>query len=103
MLKITNDKGRTFNVRVVKKGEAYGLNDCKVHDSDDALVEFYDATYEGEKFGPRGQFVSRYYASTFLSRDRDFGLCLDGGVDVWSIDQAALCCAYAYVEGATGA
>jgi len=72
-----------FNVRVVRKGDRYGLNNCLVHDKSDPLVEFYDTTH-GE------QFVSRYYRSTLLSdngpRSLDrTGLCLDGGYPEWSV------------------
>jgi hypothetical protein len=71
-----------FNLRIVKPGERYGLNDCLVNDSDsnDALVEFYDARY---LHTPHGQFVSRYCAATFL--DVKGGLCLQGGIPAWSL------------------
>lgn len=94
-MKITNDQGRTFLVRVVRKGEKWGLNDCLTHEEDDPLIEFYDQTNAGKKgFGERGQFVSNYYARTLASDAkslRERGLCLDGGNrDVWGIDGAAL-------------
>ena len=72
---------------------------CLVHEKSEALIEFYDATYdfetspEGEVLG---QFVGRYYIDTLVGRDGigsdsiftgDTGLNLDGGVDVWSIDK----------------
>lgn len=94
-MKITNDNGRTFLVRVVNKGDKWGLNDCLTHDEDDPLIEFYDLTNANTKgFGERGQFVSNYYART-LAEDAPSlhkrGLCLDGGnADVWSIDAEAL-------------
>lgn len=98
MYQVTNENGRAFNVRVVRSGERYGLNDCLTHNSDKALIEFYDATQDPAKFGPRGQFVSRYYASTLLERSYSTGLCLDGGnADVWSLDVAALADALSYV------
>lgn len=63
-----------FNVRIVARGDGYGRNDVLTHDHDDPLVEFYDAT--ATRHGPRGYFVSRYYAITILGcRD---GICLDG-------------------------
>jgi hypothetical protein len=96
MFQITNDQSRTFNVRVVFKGDRYGLNDCLTHDNDKPLVEFYDATQDPKKFGERGQFVSRYYIETLIlfyietltgSRARNaYGLTLDGGVDAWTLD-----------------
>jgi hypothetical protein len=70
-----------FNVRIVRKGDKYGLDFCLTHKQDDSLVEFYDVRYPHTEFG---QFVSRYYVSTILERERN-GLCLDGGVPDWSI------------------
>lgn len=95
---VTNRDGRSFFVRVVFKGDTYGRGDCLTHDKSDPLIEFYDRTYakrndsvrEEVSFGPRGQFVSRYYASTLADHDPDQGLCLNGGVDAWKIDAAAL-------------
>ncbi len=87
---ITNDQGRSFLVRVVMKGDRYGLDDCLTHDKADPLIELYDQTYAGKKgFGPRGQFVSRYYATTLADHPTGQGLCLDGGIPVWSIDGKA--------------
>lgn len=102
MIAVTNSAGRTFNVRVVHEGDEYGLNDCLVHDGE-PMVEFYDATYEGDKFGPRGQFVSRYYLSTLTSvmgAEPGRGLNLDGGVPVWQItaENVAEAIAYALEE-----
>lgn len=88
-MKITNDEGRTFLVRAVRKGERYGLDDCLTHDEADPLIEFYDLSADPKKFGERGQFVSRYYASTLAKRD-GLGLCLDGGIPEWSIDAEAM-------------
>lgn len=102
---VINNKGRRFGIRLVWPGMGYGVDDKvlfqpgeghHVHaDPDDVMVEFYDYTYatdgsDQRSFGPRGQFVSRYYAST-LREDRErlgtAGLCLDGGnADVWSVD-----------------
>ena len=88
MFQVTNDQGRTFNVRMVFEGDRYGLNDCLTHDNDKPLVEFYDATQDPRKFGERGQFVSRYYVETLTdSPARNcYGLTLDGGVDAWALD-----------------
>ena len=71
-LKVTNDNGLTFRVRVVLKGDKYGRNNCLTHDKSDPLVEFYtdESNY----------FVSGYYLSTLLERiDDGCGICLDGG------------------------
>ena len=53
--------------------------------SDDPLVEFYDAEQSVKKFGPMGQFVTRYYASTLL--EKPFAaLALDLGIPEWTVN-----------------
>ena len=96
MFTVQNDQGRTFAVRIVRKGDAYGLHDCLIHDEDKPLVEFYDASQDPKKFGERGQFVSRYYVDTLTGRDgfgRDirngYALNLHGGVEAWTLDPVA--------------
>lgn len=86
---VRNDEGRHFAVRVVRNGDAYGRDSVLTHDKDDALVEFYDLTYP-ERFGPDGQFVARYYASTLLERPHGYGLSLWLDVPAWSIDRDAM-------------
>jgi hypothetical protein len=81
-----NDAGRPFRTRLVRTGDRYGLNDCLVHDKPGPMVEFYDASQDPEKFGPRGQFVTRYYASTLTRRERSAGLDLDCGIPGWKVD-----------------
>jgi hypothetical protein len=80
---ITVDK---FNVRIVNKGDKYGLNNCLTHEGDKPLVEFYDTRYPHTEFG---QFVSRYYVETILGDDgygpKDGGLNLHGGVPEWTV------------------
>jgi hypothetical protein len=111
----TRSPGRVFNVRIVREGDRYGLDDCLVYDTasdkqfraGDALVEFYDATQDPAKFGPRGQFVARYYLSTLLGQDRwsanargrkgNTGLALDGGIAAWTLDGPALDAAIGFV------
>jgi hypothetical protein len=85
--RVVNDKGRAFNVRVVRSGDHYGRNDCLVHDKDEPLVEFWDATYEHDpRFTPGlGQFASSYYLSTLTARGRLVGLDLCGHVDAWKL------------------
>jgi hypothetical protein len=87
---VRNSSGREFYVRVVFEGERYGLNDCLTHDKADPLIEFYDRAHVGGDFGPRGQFVSRYYASTLAEHEPGVGLALNGGIPVWSVDGVAL-------------
>lgn len=69
-----------FNVRILRKGEKYGLEDCLTHKERKPLVEFYDYRHRNDQEWKRGQFVSRYYAETILKHDLNFGLSLDGGV-----------------------
>jgi len=109
MLRITNDKGRNFNVRIVRTGDRYGRDDCLTHGAEKndkmvegPMVEFYDATHEKSTkftdFMGRGQFVSRYYITTILGKDRfaneggekDTGLDLMGYEPVWKIDAKAM-------------
>lgn len=74
-----------FNVRIVFTGEGYGVNDCIVNEEREPLVEFYDDRYHSKRANHnRGQFVSRYYASTLLE-GKNRGLCLDGGVREWTV------------------
>lgn len=86
-LKVVNDSGREFDVRIVKVGDAYGLNDCLVNDClvndyDEPMVEFYDL-----KNSPEGYFVSSYLVSTLVEdRDSRYGLSLDGASDEWSLN-----------------
>ena len=79
-------KVEKFNVRFVKTGDKYGLNDC-LNNADEPMVEFYDSRFpDFDKTHNRGQFVSRYYAATLLASDYPGGLCLDGGhADIWSV------------------
>ena len=92
MFTIQNDQGRMFNVRIVREGDRYGLDDCLTHNGA-PMVEFYDASQDPAKFGERGQFVSRYYVDTLTGRDgfgRDIrnghALNLHGGVEAWTLD-----------------
>jgi hypothetical protein len=110
--RVTNDAGRTFNVVLVRQGEAYGLDGCLTHDRVDPLVEWYDATYEGaDGFGPRGQFVSQYYLSTLTGQDGwsrvDYrqgsrGLDLMGCEPLWRVSAANVREALAAVERVIG-
>jgi hypothetical protein len=87
---IKNNKGREFFIRVVMKGDRYGLKDCLIHTENNPMIEFYDYTFSNhDHFGPRGQFVSRYYAET-IAAIKDRGLTLQGYEPLWTIDQKAL-------------
>lgn len=84
MIKVIQDR-RKWRVRIVRKGESYGLNNCLTHEYDDPLIEFWDLDASKEKFGEEGQFVSSYYLSTFR-RIHGTGLDLYGGVAGWEIN-----------------
>jgi len=71
-----------FFIRIVRDGDAYGMNDCLTH-AGDPMVEFYDTRYNHAAWMGRGQFVQRYYVETLL--DGRGGLCLMGGVPEWSV------------------
>lgn len=74
-----------FNVRIVNEGDTFGRDDCMTHTEEEPLVEFYDPKQDPAVFGPRGQFIGRYYCDTIVNGDYPRGLCLDGGVPAWSI------------------
>jgi hypothetical protein len=90
-LRTINSSGRSFLIRVVCEGDRYGMNDKIEHDEPDPLIEFYDLGDSPietcAKFGPRGQFVSRYYLSDLREdQNDDRDLCLDGGIPVWTVN-----------------
>jgi hypothetical protein len=69
-----------WTVRIVFKGEHYGLDGGQLHERDEPLVEFHDAEQDIATFGPLGQFVNRYFITTLLSRKHPgMSLCLHGG------------------------
>ena len=91
-----------WTVRLVLKGDHYGLDDVLTHTGIDPLVEFYDRRYMHTEFG---QFVSRYYLSTlytdrggsFVSRQAR-GLDLHGGVPDWSISAEGMTLVYDWLD-----
>jgi hypothetical protein len=94
---VTNHAGTPFRVRIVRVGECYGRDDCLTHGGamygrpaqPDALpmIEFYDARQDEATFGPRGQFVSRYYLDTIAECVREGrGINLDGCSPSWFVD-----------------
>ena len=110
--RVTNPAGRSFNVVLVRQGDRYGLDDCQIHDKADPMIEWYDATYEGANgFGPRGQFVSRYYWSTLTGacpwssgdhRKGSRGLDLMGYEPAWKVSGQNVRDALAAVERVLG-
>lgn len=83
----------TWAVRLVQRGDAYGLHDQLTHDKDEPLVEFFDTRYAHT---PLGQFVSRYYLGTLLSCED--GINLDGGVPAWSVSAAGMAIAMPWLR-----
>lgn len=77
-----------FNVRIVRQGDKYGRGDCRTHESDKPTVEFYDSRYDHADWMGRGQFVSRYYASTLAGHKG--GLNLHGGVEGWVVSDEGM-------------
>ena len=53
-----------YNVRIVARGDGYGVDDAIVHTESEPLVEFYDG--RTQPASRRGQFVSRYYLTTLM-------------------------------------
>ncbi len=80
--------GSEFSVRVIKKGERHGLNNCLTRRKDDPLVEFYDRTRS--QVNGLGQFVASYSASTLLKHEVGVGLNLEIGIPLWYVDWNAL-------------
>lgn len=85
---VMNDQGVTFHARLIRTGDRYGLADKLTNDGA-AMVEFFDAEADPAKFGPLGQFVSRYYVDTFNETAEDGrGIALEGSVPRWTITAA---------------
>lgn len=79
--------GIKFNVKIVREGDKYGLNNCLTHTNPATMVEFYDSRHPHTE---HGQFVSRYYLHTLLERELNQGINLDGGVEAWKINGEAM-------------
>lgn len=86
---VKNNRDIQFTVRIVRKGDKYGLDNCLTHNEDTPLIEFYDTRYTGEGFTPMGQFVTRYYAGTLADVTYP-ALALDCSISDWTIDGDAL-------------
>ena len=89
-----------FNVRIIRHGDRYGLEDC-LEVKGEPMIEFYDFRYTGDGFGQRGQFVARYYLSTLVDDEARLsrtGLCLHGGVPGWSVSASEMCEVYEYIR-----
>lgn len=84
---VENENGRQFAVKLLSRGDRYGLEKCLEWDSDKMGVEFYDVKYAGDGFDELGQFVSRYYAETLVGTPTHADFSLAGGVAAWTIDR----------------
>jgi hypothetical protein len=95
---IVHAKTQDFTIRVVSKGQQYGLNNCLTHDSHDHLVEFYATKWASKEHGVFGQFLSRYNFSTIL--DSKFA----GGLRLWGDDDSTTLNAeeMAYIKATLG-
>lgn len=77
-----------YEVALLRKGDAYGREDCLEHDRDEPIVQFRRGDY----------IVSSYYLTTIAENiGRGRGLMLDGGTGE-SIDSVALQRAYQAVQ-----
>lgn len=97
-----DSSNRSLNVRIVNKGEKYGLNRSLAHDQDEPLVEFYEAPCDQDHSQPYralGQFVSRYNAKTILDcAAGNRGINLDGCEPSWQIDAEAIVAIGQWIE-----
>ena len=95
----TTDTTLTINrwtVRLVRKGDKYGLNYCLTHDNGhDSLVEFYDREHMHTEFG---QFASRYYISTLLKDKSNYALGLHGGIPEWTVSRSEMAIVKAWLS-----
>lgn len=93
MIAITSKTGVRFNVRIIRTGDRYGLDDCLTVGEGSSLrlegpgpfVEFFDSRFPHTE---NGQFVARYGVDTILRHSG--GLDLVGYVPSWKIDAAAM-------------
>lgn len=92
IMSVTANSGIRWNVRILRDGDKYGLNDRLIVGSSDLegpglLVEFYDSRYPHTRFG---QFVSRYSVDTIIGLDGygsgHGGLDLNFDEPSWKID-----------------
>lgn len=74
-----------WEIRIIRQGEAYGLNDKLTHDSALPLVEFF--SYEKGK-EDKYFFVSRYYVETLLNSNAH-GIQLDGRAPAFTLHEQA--------------
>lgn len=85
-IKVIFDKPRqqVWVLRLIRQGEKYGQGSAIPHKDADPLVEFFDPRHPHTDLG---QFVSRYYASTLLTRNPQDGILLDTGSEYWVLSK----------------
>ena len=88
-----------FIVRIVEYGDCYGHKMQLTHKGDVPMIEFYDSRYKFDRDGDiiLGQFISRYNLDTFKEVNPK-GLCLQGGVSDWYLDEDAMKQTFALLE-----
>lgn len=76
---IVNQDNRHFNVRLVRKHEHYGDADALVHQQNEPLVEFFDASHTDEDSdNPLGYFTGiRCFVSTLFQTAFELGGAAD--------------------------
>ena len=75
---ITNDKNKEFKIKLIQKGDNYGLDNCLTHFDVDPMIEFWDVKTD--------QFISRYFLSTLKENQYDgCGITLCGDIPEWSV------------------
>lgn len=92
---------RPWYVRLIRKGDVYGLEDCLVHHEAEPMIEFFDGKQDPKIFGALGQFVSRYHVETLRETGWEAngpGLGLHGGVPAWTVSANEVLEALAWVE-----
>jgi hypothetical protein len=94
-LDVTAANGVPFRVVLLPDGKSDNFPYSGSWRSTEPLVEFYDARYRNVRgFTPDGQFISRYYLETLLTRGacrgEGYGLDLQGDVPNWTIDATTM-------------
>ena len=78
-----------WTVRLVFKGERYGRDGGPLlNEQTMPMVEFYDTEQDKAKFGPWGQFVTRYYLDTLMEtrqKHPGYALALDLSIPRWTV------------------
>ena len=98
---IDNERGQPWTIRIIDKGDAYGRDDCLIHENDEPTIEFYDGDNLFDKDEASGevlgQFVSRYYISTIADGSKG-GIDLMGYEPKWKIEHLMLDSVRAYIS-----